>query len=114
MNDQLRSELEKKSAKLSANSKKLHPRPSEIAKQPSSQAKNKDLKLGLRLGWWKALVFRDTVETKTASFMILGFNKCQDQIQKLQGFVEEEASPSEDEFAILLKEDDQGANPDQE
>ncbi|KAL2227629.1 UNVERIFIED_CONTAM: hypothetical protein Sindi_2121600 [Sesamum indicum] len=36
----------------------------------------------------KTPAFNDAVETKAADFMIMGFEKCQSQIQKLNGYVE--------------------------
>ncbi|KAL2247243.1 UNVERIFIED_CONTAM: hypothetical protein Sindi_2576600 [Sesamum indicum] len=36
----------------------------------------------------KAPAFNDAVETKATDFTIMGFEKCQSQIQKLNGFVE--------------------------
>ncbi|KAL2252541.1 UNVERIFIED_CONTAM: hypothetical protein Sindi_0048800 [Sesamum indicum] len=82
----------------------------------------------------KTRTFREVVETKATSFMTLGFDKCQDQIHKLQGFVgglyhdlldpalvgnlepypaEEEAPPAHDEFAASQGEVDQEPNPSQ-
>ncbi|KAL2226744.1 UNVERIFIED_CONTAM: hypothetical protein Sindi_2033100 [Sesamum indicum] len=85
-------------------------------------------------GFMKSRAFQEVVESMAASFMIEGFDKCQYQIQKLQGFAEgfgrsqldpaldgnlepypaeEEAPPPplEDEFAVLLEENEPGANP---